>query len=60
MVRDPLPKSETAVLASLSWGDMFRVEKKEGNAWSYGESEGSTKVRGWVLSKWLQPTCDRL
>lgn len=55
--RDPQPKAETEVLASLQWGDTFYVELTRGPTWSYGVSDGSVEVRGWVETKWLMPTC---
>jgi hypothetical protein len=57
VLRDPQPKNETEVLASLRWGDNFYVQRTRGPAWSYGVSVGSLEVEGWVLTNWLKTAC---
>jgi hypothetical protein len=55
--RDPKRVNDTEVVAELKRGDTFRVEQTRGPTWSYGESDGSLGVRGWVQTRWLKPTC---
>jgi hypothetical protein len=57
VVREPVPKERTQVLASLHPGDAFYVQGVKGRSWAYGVAEGSSNARGWVLNAWLRPSC---
>ena len=57
VMREPKRKDQTEMLAQLQRGDAFLVERMRGQTWAYGTAEGSSNVRGWVLTEWLKPTC---
>ncbi len=54
---DPEPVTETQVVAELERGDVFYVQKTLDPTWSYGESQGSATVRGWVQTRYLKTDC---